>query len=212
MSRQFDGKRVRAARIAVGSGSSMALASESSTANFAYNLVRLCKREASIAAVCRATKINRQQFNRYLAGRAFPNAANRVKICRYFNMSESELFRPPAAARSRTRYAPEPEPAWAAVVACARSGRFSGCSTPIPAIHRAGNLCGALFAIAGARERRPIDDHRAQRRQPDDLPARDRTDRAPRVLVGAVPGRSSRRRDRTRPLALFRRPQRERRA
>ncbi len=78
----------------------MAVASESSTANFAYNLARLCKREASIAAVCRATRINRQQFNRYLAGRAVPNVANRAKICQYFKVSEQELFRAPAAARS----------------------------------------------------------------------------------------------------------------
>ena len=68
--------------------------------NFAFNLARLCKREASIAAVCRGTRINRQQFNRYLAGRAIPNAPNRLKICRYFKVSEADLFRSPGAARA----------------------------------------------------------------------------------------------------------------
>jgi hypothetical protein len=57
------------------------------------NLARLCEREDSIAAVCRATRINRQQFNRYLAGDSLPNQRNREKICRYFRIGEPELFR-----------------------------------------------------------------------------------------------------------------------
>ena len=78
----------------------MVTSAEASPENFAFNLARLCKREASIAAVCRGTRINRQQFNRYLAGRAIPNASNRLKICRYFKVSESDLFRSPGAARA----------------------------------------------------------------------------------------------------------------
>jgi transcriptional regulator with XRE-family HTH domain len=58
------------------------------------NLARLCAGEDSIAAVCRATRINRQQFNRYLAGSSIPNGRNLEKICRYFRTDESELFRP----------------------------------------------------------------------------------------------------------------------
>ena len=81
----------------------MAAGTESSAANLAFNLARLCKREASIAAVCRGTKINRQQFNRYLAGRTIPSIANRRKICRYFKLSESELFGSPGAARALAR-------------------------------------------------------------------------------------------------------------
>jgi transcriptional regulator with XRE-family HTH domain len=73
---------------------------EASAATLAHNLTRLCKREASIAAVCRGTKINRQQFNRYLAGQTIPSVANRRKICRYFKISEAELFRAPGAARA----------------------------------------------------------------------------------------------------------------
>ncbi len=72
---------------------------ETSAADFARNLARLCKREASIAAVCRGTKINRQQFNRYLAGNTIASAANRKKICRYFGITETELLRSPGAGR-----------------------------------------------------------------------------------------------------------------
>ncbi len=78
----------------------MAPGVEESAANLAHNLTRLCRREPSIAAICRATKINRQQFNRYLVGSAIPNAANRRKICRYFNIAEAELFRSPGAGRA----------------------------------------------------------------------------------------------------------------
>ncbi len=73
----------------------MTLRVDGSASNLAHNLVRLCKREVSIAAVCRATQINRQQFNRYLAGQSIPSPANLEKICRYFNISKAELFRPP---------------------------------------------------------------------------------------------------------------------
>jgi transcriptional regulator with XRE-family HTH domain len=57
------------------------------------NLARLCKGEDSIASVCRATRINRQQFNRYLSGGALPNQRNLQKICQYFRIDEAELFR-----------------------------------------------------------------------------------------------------------------------
>jgi transcriptional regulator with XRE-family HTH domain len=56
------------------------------------NLTRLCQAKGSIAGVCRATKINRQQFNRYLSGEAVPNQRNREKICRYFGIAEHDLF------------------------------------------------------------------------------------------------------------------------
>jgi transcriptional regulator with XRE-family HTH domain len=56
------------------------------------NLARLCEGKGSIAAVCRATQINRQQFNRYLSGETVPNKRNRERICRYFGIAERELF------------------------------------------------------------------------------------------------------------------------
>jgi transcriptional regulator with XRE-family HTH domain len=60
---------------------------------FAANLTRLCKEAESVAAVCRATQINRQQFDRYLSGGSLPNQRNREKICRYFKVDEATLFR-----------------------------------------------------------------------------------------------------------------------
>lgn len=59
------------------------------------NLTRLCEREKSIAAVCRAAQINRQQFNRYLSGESLPNRSTLVRICRYFRIDEEDLFREP---------------------------------------------------------------------------------------------------------------------
>ena len=60
--------------------------------SFAANLSRLCKSEKSIAYVCRATKINRQQFSRYLSGEALPNQRNLKKICGHFKIDEEYLF------------------------------------------------------------------------------------------------------------------------
>jgi len=59
---------------------------------FSENLARLCASKPSITAVCNAVKINRQQFGRYLSGRSLPHRANLRKICRYFGVSEGELF------------------------------------------------------------------------------------------------------------------------
>lgn len=59
---------------------------------FSSNLRRLCEREPSIAAVCRAAAINRQQFNRYLSGATFPTDSNLRKICRHFGVSEEALY------------------------------------------------------------------------------------------------------------------------
>src|SRR5579871_2329328 len=74
------------------------------------NLARLCASRGSIAAVCRATQINRQQFSRYLSGETVPNKRNRDKICRFFGIAESELFVEPAA-ESAAR-SPEPPGSW----------------------------------------------------------------------------------------------------
>ena len=63
---------------------------------FATNLARLCEGERSIAAVCRSTSINRQQFNRYLSGESLPSQRNLDKICKHFGVGEAALFREPA--------------------------------------------------------------------------------------------------------------------
>lgn len=75
---------------------------------FASNLKRLCAGKPSIAAVCRGTGINRQQFNRYLSGAALPNDKNLKKICTYFKIDEFALYREnlTSAARSDTKPPP----------------------------------------------------------------------------------------------------------
>ena len=62
--------------------------------HFVANLKWLCSQKTSIAEVCRDTGINRQQFNRYLAGSAIPSALIMRRICDYFNVSENLILQP----------------------------------------------------------------------------------------------------------------------
>ena len=62
--------------------------------NISENIRYLCNKESSISEVCRNLEINRQQFNKYLSGISRPSNANLVKICRYFNCSESKINLP----------------------------------------------------------------------------------------------------------------------
>lgn len=59
---------------------------------FASELRQYCARKGSIAQLCKATGINRQQFNKYLAGQVFPGARNLRKICSYLGVSEEQLI------------------------------------------------------------------------------------------------------------------------
>jgi transcriptional regulator with XRE-family HTH domain len=59
---------------------------------FAENLRSKCMEHESIAAVCSGIGINRQQFNKYLAGSALPNAITLRKICKYLDVPEQALF------------------------------------------------------------------------------------------------------------------------
>ncbi|HEY5364153.1 MAG TPA: helix-turn-helix transcriptional regulator, partial [Aestuariivirga sp.] len=59
---------------------------------FAENLRRECSQYRSIAAVCEGIGINRQQFNKYLAGGTIPNVLTLRRICNFFNISEQQLF------------------------------------------------------------------------------------------------------------------------
>jgi transcriptional regulator with XRE-family HTH domain len=77
--------------------------------SFSANLTRLCASKTSIAAICRATSINRQQFNRYLSGESLPNRRNLAKICEYFGVDEGGLFGKDDAAEAK---APLGETAW----------------------------------------------------------------------------------------------------
>lgn len=59
---------------------------------FADNLRILCTQHGSIAAVCRALGMNRQQFNKYLAGSTLPNGPTLQKICSFFAVEPTVLF------------------------------------------------------------------------------------------------------------------------
>lgn len=59
---------------------------------FAGNLRRKCADFGTIADVCRGVGINRQQFNKYLAGNSIPNVLTLRKICTFLNIQEQSLF------------------------------------------------------------------------------------------------------------------------
>jgi transcriptional regulator with XRE-family HTH domain len=62
--------------------------------NFARNLELLCSYYSSVSEVCRRLGINRQQFNKYLAGRAMPSRHNLRRICDFFGVEEAEILLP----------------------------------------------------------------------------------------------------------------------
>lgn len=62
---------------------------------FPTNLSQLCSYHASIAEVCRKLGINRQQFNKYLAGATRPSRHNMRRICDFFGVTESEMLLEP---------------------------------------------------------------------------------------------------------------------
>lgn len=62
--------------------------------NIARNLKLLCSYAPSIAEVCRALAVNRQQFTKYLNGSSRPSARNLRRICDYFGVEEEELLLP----------------------------------------------------------------------------------------------------------------------
>ena len=66
-----------------------------SNEHLATNLRLLCNQIPSVASVCRAINVNRQQFNKYLAGTHRPSPYNLSRICRFFGLEEFELLLPP---------------------------------------------------------------------------------------------------------------------
>ena len=61
-------------------------------ATFAANLRGKCFEHGTIADICRGIGINRQQFNKYLAGTSIPNAVTLRKICGFLEIDEHTLF------------------------------------------------------------------------------------------------------------------------
>lgn len=60
------------------------------------NLRLLCSHYRSVAEACRRMAINRQQFNKYLAGETVPSLHNLHLICDFFGVDEGEIFLPHA--------------------------------------------------------------------------------------------------------------------
>ncbi|PZF77791.1 hypothetical protein DK847_05005 [Aestuariivirga litoralis] len=60
--------------------------------DFASALRHHCARKGTIAQLCKATGINRQQFNKYLAGQILPGARTMRKICAYLGVTEEQLL------------------------------------------------------------------------------------------------------------------------
>ncbi len=77
--------------------------------NFSRNLHFLCAQKTSVSQVCREIEINRQQFDRYMKGRAFPSAHNLRRICDYFGVREEQLLGDPARLRRSALHEPAPE-------------------------------------------------------------------------------------------------------
>ncbi len=61
---------------------------------FSENLLALSSAAGSIANVCRELKINRQQFNKYLAGGTLPTEVTLLKFSKYFHVEPDMFFRP----------------------------------------------------------------------------------------------------------------------
>lgn len=63
--------------------------------NLSANLKHLCAHYSSVAEVCRRIGINRQQFNKYLAGTSAPSLRNLRRITTFFGVDEYEIGLPP---------------------------------------------------------------------------------------------------------------------
>lgn len=62
--------------------------------DFSNNLRLLCSYHRSVADLCRQIGINRQQFNKYLAGQSEPSASNLRLISSHFHLRSDDLFLP----------------------------------------------------------------------------------------------------------------------
>ncbi len=59
------------------------------------NLRQICALHPSVAEICRRIGINRQQFNKYLAGASLPSPRNLARICSFFGLNPDDLYLPP---------------------------------------------------------------------------------------------------------------------
>jgi transcriptional regulator with XRE-family HTH domain len=70
--------------------------------NLARNLRALCEKGNANSA-CRAMKINRQQFEKYLTGESLPSARSLEKMCAFFGVTEAELIADEIPSKQRER-------------------------------------------------------------------------------------------------------------
>ncbi|TCT41077.1 helix-turn-helix domain-containing protein [Martelella mediterranea] len=74
---------------------------------FSDNLRSACETFPSIAAICRDIGINRQQFNRYLAGETRPSPYNLGRIARYFGLRARDFDLPQGRFHERLKTPPD---------------------------------------------------------------------------------------------------------
>ncbi|MEM7224335.1 MAG: helix-turn-helix transcriptional regulator [Pseudomonadota bacterium] len=60
--------------------------------DLAQNLRLLCSYGRSVSDICRRLDINRQQFNRYLAGKSKPSLHTVRRICDFFGIEDHEIL------------------------------------------------------------------------------------------------------------------------
>ena len=85
------------------------------------NVRHLCSRYKSISEVCRRLDINRQQFNRYLAGQQTPNLYTLSRIAEFFGVTVDEIQLPHRAF-------------------CEQVDRYRSATVPKPVMERIGRL------------------------------------------------------------------------
>lgn len=86
---------MKAPREAIRDKSGALINTRSLSANLRSNLVYLCSFYNSISEVCRRLGINRQQFNKYTSGTAFPSVFILTRIANFFGVEVEELCMPP---------------------------------------------------------------------------------------------------------------------
>lgn len=74
---------------------------EAHNANLFKNLGEVVAREASVAEFCRRVGINRQQFNKYLAGTHAPSRRNLTRIAEQCGLKPDDFLLPPATFEKR---------------------------------------------------------------------------------------------------------------
>ena len=97
--------------------------------DYRTNLQFCCDHYRSVSEVCRRVKVNRQQFNRYLAGSAAPSRHNHRRISEFLGLEEHELLMPHGAFAetfARRTTARQPSPALARHAALLRGVSQSG--------------------------------------------------------------------------------------